>query len=138
VNEAGAKEMQGFEESAAPYRYVLSTDAVLSKAVLRAGERLGLSNAMLAKVLGLSGPTITRMRQGSYILERNEKAFELAALFVRVYRSLDAIVGGDDKAAAQWLQADNAALQEKPVNLIQKVTGLIDVLHYLDARRAPG
>jgi Protein of unknown function (DUF2384) len=123
-------------EASRPFQHVLSDDAVLSKAVLRAAERLDLSSTMLAKILGLSGPTITRMRQGAYIVERNDKAFELAALFVRVFRSLDAIVGGDDAVAAQWLKADNTALQDKPVNLIQKVTGLVDVLHYLDARRA--
>lgn len=136
VKSTGMKKMQGMQESAAPFRHLLSTDAVLSKATLRAAERLGLSNTALAKILGVSGPTITRMRQGTYILERNEKAFELAALFVRIYRSLDAIVGGDDAVAAAWLKADNTLLQDKPVNLIQKVTGLVDVLHYLDARRA--
>ncbi|MEI9932810.1 MAG: MbcA/ParS/Xre antitoxin family protein [Rhizomicrobium sp.] len=55
---------------------------------------------------------------------------------MRVYRSLDAIVGGDDRVAAAWLKSDNTALGDKPVNLLQKVTGLIDVLSYLDARRA--
>ena len=123
-------------ESFAPFRHAVSDDAVLGKAVLRAAERLDLSNTALAKILGLSGPTITRMRQGAYTIERNDKAFELAALFVRLYRSLDAIVGGDDAVAAQWLKADNTALRDKPANLIQKVTGLVDVLHYLDARRA--
>lgn len=123
-------------EASVPFRHFVSDDAVLGKAALRAAERLELSNSALGKILGLSGPTITRMRQGSYTIERNDKAFELAALFVRVYRSLDAIVGGDDRVAAQWLKSDNTALQEKPVNLIQKVTGLVDVLHYLDARRA--
>jgi len=128
--------MPGFQDVSPQFRHAVSDDAVLSKAVLRAAERLDLSNTVLAKILGLSGPTITRMRQGAYTIERNEKAFELAALFVRVYRSLDAIVGGDDHAAAAWLKSDNTALQDKPVHLIQKVTGLVDVLHYLDARRA--
>ena len=72
------------------------------------------------------------------ILNKKEKAYELAALFVRVYRSLDAIVGGDDAVAVKWLQADNIALGDKPVNMIQKVTGLFHVLQYLDARRALG
>jgi Protein of unknown function (DUF2384) len=123
-------------EASVQFRPSASDDAVMSKAVLRAAERLDISNTALAKILGLSGPTITRVRQGAYMIERNDKAFELAALFVRVYRSLDAVVGGDDQVAAAWLKADNVALQEKPVHLIQKVTGLVDVLHYLDARRA--
>jgi hypothetical protein len=133
------KETMGhMQEAAVPFGHHISTDAVLSKAVLRAGERLGLSSAVLAKILGLSAPTLTRMRQGAYVLNEKEKAYELAALFVRVYRSLDAIVGGDDAVAAEWLGADNIALGDRPVNMIQKVTGLFHVLQYLDARRAPG
>jgi Protein of unknown function (DUF2384) len=128
--------MREFRDILPQFQHAVSDDAVLSKAVLRAAERLDLSSAALAKILGVSGPTITRMRQGTYTLERNDKVFELAALFVRVYRSLDAIAGGDDTVAAAWLKSDNTALRDKPVNLIQKVTGLIDVLHYLDARRA--
>jgi hypothetical protein len=128
----------GLQEQAVQFRHPASADAVLSKAALRAAERLNLPSAALAKILGVSGPTVTRMRQGTYTLGQNEKAFELAALFVRVYRSLDAIVGGDDNVAAAWLQADNLALGGKPANLIQKVTGLFDVLQYLDSRRAPG
>jgi len=123
-------------EASVQFQHAASDDAVLSKAVLRAAERLDISNTALAKILGLSGPTITRMRQGAFRIARNDKAFELAALFVRVYRSLDAVVGGDDRVAAAWLKADNTALQDKPAILIQKVTGLVDVLHYLDARRA--
>jgi hypothetical protein len=112
----------------------LSPSAVLTKAVVRAADHLDLPNATLAKVLGLSGPTITRMRRGEYALEG--KPFELATLFVRSYRSLDAIVGGDAKVAAQWLQSENTVLRDRPVNLIQKITGLVHVIQYLDARRA--
>lgn len=111
-----------------------SAPAILTKAVLRAADQLQLSNAVLARVLGLSGPTITRMRRGEYRLEG--KAFELAALFVRVYRSLDAIAGGDAHVAAAWLQSQNTVLKDKPANLIQKVTGLFHVVQYLDSRRA--
>jgi hypothetical protein len=128
--------MSGMQDAGMEFRHQLSSGPVLSKAALRAAERLDLSSTALAKILGLSAPTITRMRQGSYVLEQGDKAFELAALFVRLYRSLDAIVGGDDKVAAKWLKSPNIALEEKPLNLIQKVTGLVDVLHYLDARRA--
>ena len=43
----------------------LSTDIdpsiVLSKAVARAAERLNISRALLAKILGVSAPTITRL-----------------------------------------------------------------------------
>jgi hypothetical protein len=70
------------------------------------------------------------------MLRREEKAFELAVLFVRLYRSLDAIVAGDDAVAASWLKNRNTALDGKPLAMIQTVSGLTHVLAYLDARRA--
>jgi hypothetical protein len=115
----------------------VSDEAVLlTKAVLRAADRLAIKNAALAKILGLSGPTVSRMRNGKYRLERGQKPFELAALLVRLYRSLDGIVGGDDHVAADWLTNKNTALDGVPLELIQSVSGLANVIHYLDARRA--
>ncbi len=110
--------------------------AVLTTAVIRAGDHLQLSSAVVAKVIGVSTATVSRMRSGQYELDQKEKPFELAALFVRIFRSLDGIVGGDTAVAAQWMQAENKALRDKPVNLIQKVVGLTNVLQYLDSRRA--
>ena len=115
----------------------VSDEAVLlTNTVLRAADRLGIKNAALAKILGLSGPTVSRMRNGKYRLERGQKPFELAVLLVRLYRSLDGIVGGDDNVAAGWLTNKNTALDGVPLELIQSVSGLANVIHYLDARRA--
>ena len=115
----------------------VSDEAILlTKAVLRTADRLAIKNAALAKILGLSGPTVSRMRNGKYRLERGQKPFELAALLVRLYRSLDGIVGGDDHVAADWLTNKNTALNGVPLELIQSVSGLANVIHYLDARRA--
>lgn len=110
--------------------------AVVTKAVLRAAERLGVRNNVLARIVGVSEPTVSRMRKGEYSLERGQKPFELAVLFVRLYRSLDAIVGGSDETAAQWLRNENTALGRTPLDLVQTVAGLTDVIAYLDARRA--
>jgi hypothetical protein len=57
-------------------------------------------------------------------------------LLIRLYRSLDGIVGGDDGVAADWLTNNNTALDGIPLQLIQSVSGLMNVIHYLDARRA--
>jgi hypothetical protein len=110
--------------------------AVLTKAVLRAATRLSLTNKVLSAVIGLSEATLSRMGTGDYELQPGHKAFELAVLFVRFYRSLDAIVGGDDAVAGAWLKNENTALGSRPVSLIQTVSGLVNVIQYLDARRA--
>ncbi len=109
---------------------------VVTKAVLRAAQRLGLSARMLSAVIGLSEPTISRMKRGDYILEDKTKPFELSVLLLRVFRSLDAITGGDDSVAKDWLKNENTALGGAPLGKLVSITGLIDVITYLDARRA--
>lgn len=108
---------------------------VLTRATIRAAERLGLSQKALGAIIGVSESVVSRMRNGAYVLERG-KSFELAALFVRLYRSLDAIVGGDETTARAWLRNENVALRAVPLERIQKVHGLVDVIQYLDSRRA--
>jgi hypothetical protein len=110
---------------------------VVTRAALKAADRLNLTNSALAKIVGVSEATVTRMRKGEYFLERGNKPFELAILFVRFYRSLDAIVGGDDKVAGEWIRNDNTALRSIPLELIQTVSGLVNAIDYLDSRRAP-
>ena len=111
--------------------------AVLTKVAMRAGARLGLSGKMLSDVLGLSEAQVSRMRNGEAGLGENTKAFELAALLVRVFRSLDAIVGGDEAAAKAWITSENSALGARPIDRMISIQGLADVVTYLDARRAP-
>ena len=113
---------------------VSSAAAVLGKAVVRAADRLQISHALLAKVLGLSATTITRLYQGGYDLKENGKEWDFSLLFVRLYRSLDSIVG-DDKVAYQWLHSHNLGLNEKPISLIQTTEGLVRAVQYLDSSR---
>jgi transcriptional regulator with XRE-family HTH domain len=110
--------------------------AVVTKAALRAASRLGMTAKAFASVVGLSEATVSRMRSGDYQLRPGEKSFELALLFIRLYRSLDAIVGGDDQVASAWLRNRNTLLDDEPLNQIQTVAGLVNVIQYLDARRA--
>ena len=110
--------------------------AVVTKAVLRAAGRLGLSSRALARTLGLSEATVSRMRGGAYVLSRDSKPFEVAVIVLRLFRSLDAIVGGDQLSARVWLQAENIALGGIPGELIQTLPGLVNVVGYVDARRA--
>ena len=90
---------------------MLTKQEVLANAFRAAADRLGMSEAF-------------------------SEDDELAVLFVRMYRSLDAVVGGDDQAASAWLKNHNLALQARPCDLIRSAAGLVDVIAYLDARRA--
>ena len=111
-------------------------ELVVAKAVTRAAERLGLGNRELARILGLSEASASRLRRGTFRLRRRDKAFELAVLLVRLYRALDAVAGGDLGVMRGWLRSPNTALDGLPLERLFTVTGLLDVLAYLDSRRA--
>jgi hypothetical protein len=108
--------------------------AVLAKATLAAAGRLGLRNKHLGQILGTSEASISRLGSGRG-LDPGRKEGELALLFLRLYRSLDALVGGDDVQARAWLHAPNDHLGGVPAARIRTVEGLIDVVQYLDAMR---
>jgi len=110
--------------------------AVLTKAVIGAADQLGVSARSLSAILGVSEATVSRMRRSDFLLERGSKPFELGVLFVRLFRSLDAIVGGDQSVAKAWIRNANVALDGRPLEKIATITGLIDVIAYLDSRRA--
>lgn len=107
---------------------------VLSKAVLRAAQALGLSQAEVAAIIGVSPASVSRMKDGALAL--SGKPFELAACLVRVFRSLDAIVAGDRRSMQAWMKAPNSDLNATPREALRDVAGLVEVMAYLDARRA--
>jgi transcriptional regulator with XRE-family HTH domain len=108
---------------------------VLTGAVIRACALLDITQSSLAHILGLSPSTVSRMANGTYTLDEQKKEWELGALFVRLFRSLDAVVGSNDSAARSWLNGENAALTGRPIELIHSAEGLVRVVQYLDAAR---
>ena len=107
---------------------------ILAKAAMNAAGRLGLRNRQLAEIIGTSEASVSRLRGGRG-LDPERKEGELALLFLRLYRSLDALVGGDDAKARDWLHAANDHIGGIPADRIRTVEGLVDVVQYLDAMR---
>lgn len=108
--------------------------AVLTKALLRAAARLELRNRELARVIGTSEASVSRL-SGARLVDPDTKEGELALLLLRLYRSLDALVGGDDAKARAWLRAPNDHLGGTPAERIGHAEGLVSVVQYLDAMR---
>ena len=108
---------------------------VLTRAVLRAAGNLGLPQRALAAVLGVSPASLSRLYKGSRLIDPKSKEGEIAVLFLRVFRSLDALMGGSREKSQKWLQTENVHLGGAPVQLIETVRGLVHVVQYLDAMR---
>lgn len=110
-------------------------ERTLTKAVLRAAVLLDLPQGLMADLLGVSRATASRLFAGRYQLSpARKKEWELALLFVRMFRSLDAVVG-HGPAARTWLEGRNLALGGPPLELIASAEGLVRVVHYLDTVR---
>jgi DNA-binding XRE family transcriptional regulator len=108
---------------------------VAAKAVFAAATELGLTQKDLARVIGLSEPSVSRMKGGGFVLEG--KPMELALCLIRVFRGLDAITGGEAAVTRAWMANPNTDLGGVPKTLIAQAQGLVDVMNYLDAARAP-
>lgn len=110
--------------------------AVVSKAVIRAARQLDLTNAALADILGLSAPTVSRLAAGTYTLDPSGKPYELALLLIRLFRGLDAVVGGEEAPMRAWMRAHNLALAGIPAEQVRTVSGLVEAVAHVDAARA--
>jgi uncharacterized protein (DUF2384 family) len=111
-------------------------EQVLTVAVARAANLWELTNETLGRIIGVSSPTASRIRSGQKMLKRDTKPFELGQYFIRLFRSLDALTGSDDKSAISWLATENVDLGGRPIDQIKTVKGLAEVSNYVDDFRA--
>ena len=109
---------------------------ILAEAFRRIAEYWHLTNEGLGDILGLSGSTVSRLRNGAWQFQAGSKSFELAQYLVRLFRSLDSLMGSDDAASRSWLQAENPELGARPLDLIMSIRGLMTVADYVDDYRA--
>jgi uncharacterized protein (DUF2384 family) len=109
---------------------------ILTSAIGKIADFWGLSNAKLGTVIGVSAATVSRLRSGQAMLDPASKSFEAASYLLRLFRSLDALMGSDDGAARRWLVAQNLDLDARPVDLIDSFKGLMTVCDHVDSYRA--
>lgn len=110
-------------------------ERVLTKAICNLSRLYGLSGKELSKMIGISESSASRLNQGTKLISPHTKEGELALLLLRIYRSLNAMVGNNHEKAKLWLQSDNKYFRNKPIDEMKTIPGLISVLNYLDAMR---
>lgn len=108
----------------------------LTEAIVRIAGFWALSNTKLGAILGLSAPTVSRLKRGTSGLDSASKSFEAGKFLLRLFRSLDAMLGSDDIAARSWLDTVNLDLAARPIDKLDTMRGLIEVCDYVDSYRA--
>ena len=108
---------------------------VLTKAVSNLAKFYSLTGKDLSKIIGISESSASRISQGTKLISPHTKEGEMALLLLRVYRSLNAMVGNNHEKAKLWLNSQNKYFRNAPIEEMKTIPGLIGVLNYLDAMR---
>lgn len=74
-----------------------------------------MTNIELAQIVGISESKLSRMDRQEACVSRFGKGVRSGLTFIRVYRSLDAITGGDGITSAAWIRHQNTAFNTVPV-----------------------
>lgn len=111
-----------------------SENHVLAVALTNIKNILHLSSDELGKIIGFHRNTIDRLLKKGEIDPRSKEG-ECSLLFIRIYRSLFALNGGNKEAIRHWLTTNNRHIQGVPLDIMKSVLGLTRVVNYLDAIR---
>lgn len=113
----------------------IDDNQLVTEALLRAREALGLTLADLARVIGVSEPTMKSYSRGASTI-RSPKTQELALGLIRVYRALYAILDGDSAQLRHWMVTPNRHFRgQAPRELARSFAGLAELINYLDVMR---
>jgi hypothetical protein len=109
----------------------ISPSRLVSTGLIQAASDLKLSGSNLARILGLSEATVSRLKNGTWTLQKDSKSYEIAMVFLHVYQRLKSVMNGNSHRMRAWLHARNEDLGSSPVSLLNKLQGLFQVLFYL-------
>lgn len=110
---------------------IKDSQTIVMKAYTKAYKTMGISDNQAAKLIGVGRSTLLR----KHSFETESKQSELQILFIRLYRSLFALFGGDLTSMKHWFEHKNKHIRGVPKDLCFSVTGLVNVNAYLDALR---
>lgn len=110
-------------------------EEVLRKAIVNVAINLDLSQKELSEIIGSSKAETSRLFHKTTFISPTSKEGECALLLIRLYRSLDALLGEDEKQSQEWFKSNNHHLGGKPLEMSKKIEGLAKIVTYLDAMR---
>lgn len=104
----------------------------LSKATLDSLQKLGLSPAESATVLGITPSLFTSLKKGERTVDGYSGEAERADMLVRVVRRLSTLLEGGETAWRSWLRRQNPDWSSSPLELMRQREGLTKVTIFLE------
>ncbi|WP_448556767.1 MbcA/ParS/Xre antitoxin family protein [Thalassotalea montiporae] len=106
---------------------------VIIKAFNNACQSLNVSTQEKVAISGVNASTLSRNQHKGF--SPKSKTGEILLHFIRLYRSLFAIAGGDEAFMQHWYRTHNNALNGIPAEICPTIEGLYRTNQYLDAMR---
>lgn len=98
-----------------------------------ATNSIGLANREIAKILGVSEPTISRARKKSaYFSPTRHHQWLIAELLIKACEELTRIYDHPRKEK-HWFTTYNHSLRAIPIKLIDSMEGLLQVVRHLES-----
>ena len=110
-----------------------TTKKIIARAVIRAGDFLGLSYGEQAAILGLSAEDMSGSEKENAVLSPDTEFSERAVLLIRLFSALNRITGDDCEAMTGWIRSHNLVLNAVPAEEILTVSGLSRTVDYVEA-----
>lgn len=101
---------------------------VLTQAVSKAGQFLGLNHQQILRALGCDQTDLIEA------IDPQSNQGRHALVLIRIFQALDALMGADLTAIQGWMRSRNNNLQGIPIELILNDKGQRQVLEYLEAQ----
>ena len=101
---------------------------ILAEGYLNAGKALGFKTCDLGEILGKDRTALSRNK-----LDPHSKTGEIALMFIRIYRSLFELMGGNTDQMQHWMHTRNLQTGGVPSEQLKTLVGLVTVMEYLDA-----
>ena len=106
--------------------------AVMSRALLRTSNRLGLSRERLARATGLRLAEIASLENEAGELDPMDPRWDAFVQLVRLCWVLDVVAAGDAATMRDWMHGYNRDLKAVPADLIGAERGLDEAISYLE------
>ena len=107
---------------------------VLAKAVLNAAKQLDLKQTQLAGILGVHRTFISRLKRNPELDPASQQG-ELAILLIRIFKALYVLADGDVAYICHFMNTPNRVTGGIPVQQMESISGLLNVLNFVEAIR---
>lgn len=111
-----------------------SPSDLVTNGVIKACDDLDINGATVARIIGISTASVSRMRNGTWKFQEGSKSYELAIALLRMHLALKRKMRDNLDRMRGWLRATDATLGSAPIDHLNRIQGLFRVIFLLEKK----